>query len=88
MKDDDGHVMVRGERYAVCDKTFNLYSKAPYAGYFEFVEPRVEIPLDQAEPFDCSSMRLRHPRETKGKDYDATTDVPQCWDGGSAGSCC
>lgn len=88
VKDDDGHVMLRGERYAVCDKTFHLYHKAPYAGHFEFVEPRVGIPLEGAEPFDCTTMRLRHPRETKGMDYDATTDASQCCDGGSAGACC
>ena len=28
--DDDGHRMERGQRYAVCDKTFQLYRKAPY----------------------------------------------------------
>lgn len=87
VKDDDGHVMERGQRYAVCDKTYHLYRKAPYAGHFEFIEPRVEIPLDEAEPFDCSATRLRHPRETKGLDYRATNEASQCCDGG-ASSCC
>jgi len=87
VKDDDGHVMLRGERYAVCDKTFNLYRKAPYAGHFECIEPLVQIPLAEAEPFDCSETRLRHPRETKGFDYRATTEASQCCDGGGA-SCC
>ncbi|MEX2581384.1 MAG: methyltransferase domain-containing protein [Verrucomicrobiales bacterium] len=86
VKDDDGHVMERGRRYAVCDKTFNLYRKAPYAGHFEFVEPREEVPLAKAKPFDCEAMRLRHPRETKGEEYDLTSDVSQCCDGGT--SCC
>ena len=76
--DDDGHAMERGKRYAVCDKTYNLYRKAPYADYFEFIDPMDEIPLDQAGPFDCSGMRLRHPRETKGQDYDATTVASEC----------
>lgn len=83
--DDDGHAMERGQRYAVCDKTFNLYQKAPYADSFEFVEPREEVALDEAAPFDCSGMRLRHPRESKGLDYDATTEAAQCTDGGE---CC
>ena len=83
--DDDGHAMERGQRYAVCDKTFNLYQKAPYADSFEFVEPREEVALDEAAPFDCSGMRLRHPRESKGLDYDATTAAAQCTDGGE---CC
>lgn len=83
--DDDGHRMTRGERYAVCDKTFNLFRKAPYATFFECVEPLSEIPLAEAKPFDCSGMRLRHPKETKGQNYNATTDASQCCDGGS---CC
>ncbi len=86
--DDDGHAMERGKRYAVCDKTFNLFRKAPYRDHFEFVEPRIEIPLEEAGPFDCQGMRLRDPRETKGRDYDATTVASQCCDGGSGSDCC
>jgi arsenite methyltransferase len=70
--DDDDHRMVRGERYAVCDKTYNLYRQEPYRGLFEFVEPRVEVPLAEAAPFDCSRTVRRHPRETKGEDYEVT----------------
>jgi ubiquinone/menaquinone biosynthesis C-methylase UbiE len=83
--DDDGHRLERGLRYAVCDKTFQLYRKAPYQDCFEFVEPRTEIPLSEAKPFACESGKLRHPRETKGQDYSATTAASQCCDGGS---CC
>jgi ubiquinone/menaquinone biosynthesis C-methylase UbiE len=83
--DDDNHRMERGRRYAVCDKTFNIYRKAPYAEFFEFIEPLTPVPLDEAKPFDCSRTALRHPRETKGLDYNATTDASQCCDGGS---CC
>ncbi len=78
--DDDGHRMERGQRYAVCEKTFQIYGREPYREHFDFVEPRQEIPLEEAEPFDCSRTVLRHPRETKGLDYDVTTD-PQ-------GACC
>ena len=77
--------MERGRRYAVCDKTFNIYRKAPYAEFFEFIEPLAPVPLNEAKPFDCSRTALRHPRETKGLDYNATTDASQCCDGGS---CC
>ena len=84
--DDDNHRMERGKRYAVCDKTYNLYKKAPYRARFEFVDPLVEVPLDQAKPFDCSRTALRHPKETKGQNYDATTEADnRCCDGGS---CC
>ena len=83
--DDDGHALERGLRYAVCDKTFQLYKKEPYAAFFEFIDPLTEVPLETAPPFDCTAMRLRHPKETKGQDYDATTAASQCCDGGS---CC
>ena len=83
--DDDGHRMERGRRYAVCDKTFNLYRKTPYSDQFEFVEPREDIPLPDAKPFDCSRTSLRHPKETKGQEYNATTEASSCCVGGS---CC
>ncbi len=76
--DDDDHRMERGRRYAVCDKTYQLYRQAPYREYFELIEPRRPIPLEQAEPFDCSRTPLRHPRETKGMSYDVTTDEKAC----------
>ncbi len=80
VEDDDGHVYPRGQRIAVCDKTFRLLQQAPYSTMFEFISPRREIPLDQAAPFACRRSRVRHPRETKGEDYHETT--------GSPTSCC
>ena len=86
--DDDGHAMERGKRYAVCDKTFQLFKSAPYRNHFAFVEPRVEIPLSEAGPFDCQGMKLRHPRESKGQDYHATTEAVNCRTGGDGMDCC
>ncbi|MDX6767558.1 MAG: methyltransferase domain-containing protein [Candidatus Methylacidiphilales bacterium] len=83
--DDDGHRMERGVRYAVCDKTYNLYKKTPYGDCFTFLDPLVDIPLADARPFDCSRTSRRHPKETKGQDYSATTEASQCCDGGG---CC
>jgi SAM-dependent methyltransferase len=84
--DDDNHRMERGKRYAVCDKTYNLYKKPPYRDFFEFVDPIVDVPVENAKPFDCSRIALRHPKETKGQDYNATTEANnKCCDGGS---CC
>jgi len=84
--DDDNHRMERGKRYAVCDKTYNLYKKAPYREFFEFVDPIVDVSLTEAKPFDCSRTSLRHPKETKGQDYAATTEAnSKCCDGGE---CC
>ncbi len=83
--DDDNHRMLRGERYAVCDKTFRLYQREPYRSCFEFIEPLEEVPLAAAQPFDCSRTALRHPRETKGLDYQITTEATSCCE---PGKCC
>jgi len=85
--DDDGHTLFRGQRMAVCDKTFNIYRSEPYAADIETVEPYENVPLSQAAPFDCRKDAVRHARETKGLDYDVTetTDAPCC---GPDGNCC
>jgi len=88
VQDDDGHAMERGKRYAVCEKTFKLLQNEPYCACFEFIEPRTEVPLDSAPPFDCSSMRLRHPKETKGQDCNAPTEAANCRTTGDGTSCC
>jgi len=72
VKDDDGHIYRRGQRVAVCAKTFQLLMREPYAGMFVPVEPLEAIPLDEAAEFDCHRSRFRSPRETKGLEYDAT----------------
>lgn len=84
--DDDGHRLERGIRYAVCDKTFNLYKNGPYAAFFEFIDPVEEISREDAKPFDCAKSTRRHPRETKGQNYNATSETgSHCCDGGH---CC
>jgi arsenite methyltransferase len=75
--DDDGHTLYRGERMAVCDKTFRIYGRSPYAADIVPVPPRVEIEMDAAAPFDCSGHATRDihrsPRETKGEDFTDTS---------------
>jgi ubiquinone/menaquinone biosynthesis C-methylase UbiE len=86
--DDDGHVLRRGVRTAVCEKTFRILAAEPYRGHVELVEPRVPAAPEEARPFPCAKGALvRHPRETKGLDYDATTDAagPGCT---PEGGCC
>lgn len=80
VEDDDGHVLERGVPVAVCDKTYRLYNREPYAGQIIPVPPLVEIPLEEAGQFDCMRSVLRHPKETKGEDYQLTT--------GAAGGVC
>lgn len=85
--DDDGHVLERGKRMAVCDKTFQIYSREPYASEIVPVEPMEQIPLEEAEAFDCKRSTVRHPRESKGMDYDVTDlSGPACCEPG--GDCC
>lgn len=74
--DDDGHTLRRGKRMAVCDKTFQIYSRAPYAEHIEPVPPRKAVALNAAAPFDCNGSGYRHPRETKGKRYQQTRMAP------------
>ena len=89
VQDDDGHTLYRGERMAVCDKTFQLYtdSSSPYQRDLIPVLPHNEIPLESAQGFNCSGDTVRDPRVTKGLDYRATIKS----DADSAGSsdrCC
>ena len=79
--DDDGHRIKRGLRYAVCDKTYNLYNHEPYRESFEFIDPLEPVPLEDAKTYNCQADRMRHPRETKGQDYDATTEAGTCCEG-------
>ena len=77
--DDDGSVYSRGEKMAVCDKTFNTLQKQPFKELFYPIAPRVEVPLDQAKPFNCGPPQsqalpvLRSAKETKGADYKETS---------------
>ena len=72
--DDDGHVLRRGERMAVCDKTYRLYQRAPYGDSIVPVPPLEEIPLEDAKQYDCRAAANRHPRLTKGEDYNETIE--------------
>lgn len=64
--DDDGHVYRRGERVAVCAKTYDLLMRSPYQGALVGLRSTSEPPLEQALPFDCNTPALRDPKVTKG----------------------
>jgi len=72
VEDDDGHVLARGERSAVCAKTFRILTSAPYATETIGIEPRIPIPENERAGFDCSRTAPRSPRETKGLAYRET----------------
>jgi SAM-dependent methyltransferase len=63
--DDDGHVLRRGERTAVCRKTFEILTRAPYRDSVIGVPPLVPVPAAEARPFACHGSTLRTPGETK-----------------------
>jgi len=84
--DDDGHVLRRGERLAVCRKTFGILTSEPYADSITPVPPLVEVPESEARPFSCNSRR-REPAETKsGVPRADVAPAESCCDPGE--SCC
>lgn len=85
VRDDDGHTLIRGVPMAVCEKTFRIYTREPYAWDIIPVLPLTPISLEEARPFDCSRDAIRHPRETKGMEYKATTEAATCCGPGGCG---
>lgn len=85
VEDDDGHRYERGVRTAVCDKTFQLLQTGPYAGQFAALEPVDAVASDPAQRYGRKGNTRRHPKETKGQDYDVTIEGSKCTDGGQ---CC
>jgi len=83
--DDDGHTLRRGERMAVCEKTFQIYTRPPYASQIEPVPPHKAVDPDAAPPFDLPGDAVRDPRETKGRD-DSRAELPA--DDCCGPSCC
>lgn len=70
--DDDGHTLRRGERMAVCEKTFNIYTRPPYAEQVVAVPPSESVDPSSTRPFDCTQDVVRDPQETKGTNYQLT----------------
>lgn len=86
--DDLGHQYDRGERIAVCRKSFDILTSEPYADHFIAVEPINEVGEKDAKPFDCSGgERRRSPKETKGPGYKASI-LPVADDCCDTGECC
>jgi len=85
VEDDDGHVFERGERAAVCAKTFELMTRGPYQDDVIGVEPAVRIPETERALFDCSRTAARRPQETKRDGPARTVQSEAC---GPSSSCC
>ena len=82
VEDDDGHVLERGVRTAVCEKTFRILTGEPYAAQTIAVEPRTAVAAEERRGFDCTRTEPRSPRETKGSEYRETRE------GCGEGKCC
>lgn len=82
VEDDDGHVLERGVRSAVCAKTFRILTSEPYSSQTIALPPRVAVPEADRKAFDCTRTAPRSPRETKGLAYQETRG-PR-----AEGSCC
>ena len=65
--DDDEHSYKRGQRTAVCEKTYRILTQEPYADQFIGIPPYELTPLDLAPLFDCHTPLIRDPKITKGK---------------------
>ena len=52
--DDDEHVYERGVPTAVCAKTFEILSRAPYGEFFELLEPAEPVDPATAPLFACA----------------------------------
>lgn len=63
--DDNEQELHRGQRMAVCDKTFRLLSQPPYAGQVTLLPPATEVAAEGAAEFDCDATSYRLPEETK-----------------------
>ena len=87
VQDDDGHTLYRGERMAVCDKTFQIYTNPTGAYHSEIIAiaPYEEIPYESAASMPCTDDPIRDPRQTKGSNYRVTTESEDCC---SPQSCC
>lgn len=64
--DDDGHHFIRGERTAVCVKTYGLMNREPYKGQFIYIPCYAEIPEETAPMFDCNTPKVRNIQVSKG----------------------
>lgn len=73
--DDENHVYPRGERMAVCERTYKLLMEGPYRDDFIGIPPGVS-----REPADfCAPPGTRRsPAETKGAVHVRSCDSPNC----------
>lgn len=77
VSDDEGHEFPRGERMAVCDRTYRLITEGPYQKDFIGITPQQAV---EEKPWSLPTGTKRAASETKGAEY----NTPSCGGGG----CC
>jgi len=75
--DDEGHVFPRGERMAVCERTYRFLTTGPYQDAFIGISPAVSR---EASPWCAPSGATRPARETKGAVHESRS--------GDGATCC
>ncbi len=73
--DDEGHVYLRGQRMAVCERNYGLLTSGTYADDFIGIAPAVE-PV--GKPWSCASGTIRSVAETKGGNFIGDGDSSSC----------
>ncbi len=77
VRDEEGHIYPRGERIAVCARSYRLLTEGPYRDDFIGIAPTV---LGDATPWCSPPATRRDPAVTKGTRHDAgaCTAGPSC----------
>ena len=75
IRDDDGHIFPRGERMAVCERTFRFLTSGPYKDDFIGITPAV---LHDAVPWCAPAGTIRPASETKGAAYRGGSTTAGC----------
>lgn len=78
VRDDEGHVFPRGERMAVCERTYRFLTEGPMKDDFIGISPAV--PRDPPTPWCMPAGTTRPAAETKGAQHAAS--------GCAEGACC
>jgi ubiquinone/menaquinone biosynthesis C-methylase UbiE len=76
VRDDEDHVYPRGQRIAVCERTFKFLTEGPLRDDFIGINPATAKP---ARDFCAAAGTVRSASETKGSTHHSTS---------SGGSCC
>ena len=73
--DDEGHEFPRGQRMAICERTFNVLNNEPYKDSFICITPAIE---QSAKHWCAPAGTLRSAKETKGSLHSVNTSGSAC----------